>query len=115
MTDSLIDDPAKVSRRASLAVQYLSETDVDHANAKANLNALQELKKTIYGYAFIDAQGSVEARKAAAYTSSEYIEHIEKIKQAEIDYQVMTNKRTNAALSVELYRTMSANNRKGQI
>ena len=50
-----------------------------------------------------------------AYNSEEYREHLEKIQNAEADYQLLQNKRKRADLTIEMFRTYSANQRRGNI
>ena len=97
------------------AIAYLCETDVPHARAMAEYNALSELRKTVRAFSFQDAEGGVAERTMKAECSPEYVEHLEKIKASEIDYRIMHNKRKRAELTVELYRTTSANQRKGNV
>lgn len=96
------------------AVDYLQETDVPHAHARAEFSALQELRKTVLAFCWPDT-GNQGDKDAKARTHTDYIRHIEKIKQAEIDFHVLHNKRKRAELTVELYRTECANTRKGNI
>jgi len=95
------------------ALSYLAKTDVDHARARAEVNALNDLTKTVLGFSFESSEGTVEAKKASAYRSGEYIAHIEKKKQAEIAYFEMDNKRKRAALTIEVWRSINANRRQG--
>lgn len=97
------------------AIAYLAETDELHARARAEYNALSELRKTVRAFCFQDAKGGVAERQMAAECSPDYIEHIEKIKVSEIEYHTMHNKRKRAELTVELYRTTSANQRRGNL
>jgi len=98
-----------------LAIQYLSSTDESHAKARAEYNALSELRKTVRAFCFEESKGGVAERTMAAERHPDYVEHIEKIKQAEIEFHTMHNKRKRAELMVDLYRTMAANSRKGNI
>ena len=98
-----------------LAVKYLASTDESHAKARSEYNALSELRKTVRAFCFEDAKGGVAERTMAAERHPDYVEHIEKIKQAEIEFHTMHNKRKRAELMVDLYRTMAANSRKGNI
>lgn len=96
-------------------LRYLSETDKAHAVARAEVNALNDLTKTVLGFSFESTEGTQEARKAAAYRSDDYIAHIEKKKQAEIAYFEMDNRRKHAMLKIEVWRTTQANRRQGHV
>lgn len=97
------------------AINYLASTDIKHAKAKAELNALKDLTKTVLGFAFLEADGTVEQKKAIAHTNDDYIAHIKKIEALEVDYQVMSNKRERAKLTIELWRSVNANRRASNI
>jgi hypothetical protein len=101
--------------KAQTAIDYLASTDLCHAQARAEYNALSELRKTVRSFCFDDAKGGVAERTMAAERHEDYIEHIEKIKTAEINFHHLHNKRKRAELTVEMYRTYSANVRKGNI
>lgn len=102
-------------QKAQAAINYLAQTDEDHAKARAEYNALSELRKTVRAFCFEKAEGGVKEREMAAERHGDYIAHIEKIKAAEIEFHTMHNKRKRAELTVDLYRTWSANVRKGNI
>jgi len=104
--------------QAEKALNYLASTDEEHANAKALLGALQEQRKTIKAMVYLQhiergkGQGVSEQE---AYNSEEYREHLEKIQNAEADYQLLQNKRKRADLTIEMFRTYSANQRRGNV
>ena len=104
-----------LEKKTKTAMDYLAETDEPHARARANYHALAELRKTVRALCFQEAKGGVKEREMAAECANEYVEHIRKIEKAEIEFHVLHNKRKSAELVVELYRTYSANVRKGNI
>ena len=104
-----------INQKTNIAVTYLADTDEEHARARAEYHALAELRKTVRAFCFQDAEGGVKEREMAAECHDDYTRHIEKIKQAEIVFHVLHNKRKYAEMVVELYRTYSANVRKGNI
>jgi len=97
------------------AVNYLASTDESHAVARAQYNALSELRKTVRAFCFGEAKGGVKEREMAAECDVAYTDHIELIKEAEIHFHTLHNKRKRAELTIELYRTYSANVRRGNI
>lgn len=97
------------------AVDYLEWSDKPHAMSKAEFDNLHELRKTILAYAFDATAGGVEERKNAALRSDEYVEHMNKVKDAQIEYQTMQNRRQTAYCLIDLWRTYQANTRKGNI
>lgn len=105
----------KYEENAQKAINYLHETDEPHAMARAEYNALSELRKTVRAFCYESAEGGVKDREMAAERHPDYIAHIEEIKQAEIEFHTLHNKRKRAELTVEMFRTYSANMRKGNI
>ncbi|MEE8289734.1 MAG: hypothetical protein V3R25_10020 [Nitrosomonadaceae bacterium] len=97
------------------AIEYLASTDEAHAKARAEYNALSELRKTVRAFCFTESTGGVKEREMRAECHPDYVAHIEKIKVSEIDFHTMHNKRKRAELTVELYRTYSANVRRGNV
>lgn len=110
------DKERSLEDRAELALNYLAKTDLEHAQAKAKLSALQEHRKSVKAAVYIDyvnkgkSQGIAEQE---AYRSDNYRDVIEQIETAEVDAIHLTNKRKRAELTIELYRTHSANQRRG--
>lgn len=102
-------------QQAQAAINYLASTDESHAMARAEYNALSELRKTVRAFCFESSSGGVKEREMAAERHDDYIAHIEKIKAAEIVFHTLHNKRKRAELTVEMYRTWSANVRRGNI
>jgi predicted nucleotidyltransferase len=119
MSEEFEQETKTVEERAELALRYLACTDEKHARAKALLGALQEHRKAVKAAVYIEqintskvAQGYAEQ---AAYASKEYAEIIDKIEEAEINYMLLNNKRKRAELTIELFRTHSANQRRGNM
>ena len=104
-----------MEQKVKRAMDHLAATDESHAKARAEYHALSELRKTVRAFCFQAAKGGVKEREMAAECDNEYVMHIEKIKQAEIAFHVLHNERKSSELVVELYRTYSANVRKGNI
>ena len=97
------------------AIDYLKSTDEPHAKARAEYNALSELRKTTRAFCFGEAKGGVKEREMAAECHPDYVAHIERIKVAEIHFHELHNRRKRAELTVDLYRTICANQRRGNI
>ena len=102
-------------QKVKRAIDHLAATDTEHARARAEFHALAELRKTVRAFCFQEAKGGVKEREMAAECHDDYVAHIEKIKQAEIAFHILHNERKSSELVVELYRTYSANVRKGNI
>lgn len=101
--------------QAAGALKYLAETDVPHARTKALAKALEHNLKVVRSIEFIQAEGTVAEREAISYASKAYKDKVEEWQNAVADYEIMDNKRQRAILTIEMYRTVSANQRKGNI
>ena len=97
------------------ALKYLAETDQSHANALALVKSYEKVLDIVKSEQFLKSSGNNEERMAKAKTSPEYREENEKRENAWADYQLLENKRERARITLDLYRTMSANQRKGNI
>lgn len=101
--------------RLSKALTYLAETDEKCAKAKAYYMGLDEQTKTIKAGEFLKHDGTVAEREATAYASSAYREHLEKVQNANADYETMRNKRLTEELIVEVWRSLNSQRRKGNL
>ena len=99
--------------RCEKSLNNLALTDHRHAEMKAELAQLNALTKTYLAFEYLDAEGSIEQRKAVAHASLAYQEHIKKIHDKEVEFFAMNNERNTNAEIVGLWRTESANARKG--
>lgn len=101
--------------KVTKALKYLAETDEPCAKARAYMEGLKDLEKTILGEVFLDEGGTIAERDAKARTSAEYHEWRDNCEQARTDYYTMANKRKTAELIVEVWRSENANRRRGNV
>ncbi len=101
--------------RLQKSLTYLATTDEEAAQARAYMDGMNEQKKTVFSVELLKASGSVEVKKAEAYSSSSYMQHAKLVQQAIYDYEVLRNKRLTEALIVEVWRSCNANRRRGNI
>ena len=97
------------------ALKYLSETDEAHAKAKALVKAMEHGFKTIKAAEYLGADGTNGEREQKAYASQAYTEWTEKYEKAVVDFELMENKRERAILTIDVWRSLNANQRKGNI
>lgn len=113
-----MSEPKSLEEQVEDAISHLYHTDTKHAKAKSLLHALQEQRKTVKAIAYMEAIGKGKTQGVAeqvAYSSEKYQDHLKKMEEAEYDFQILQNTRKRAELTVELYRTRSANMRRGNI
>ena len=97
------------------AIDYLTKTDEPCAKAKARMKVSEQLRKTSEATAFLKATGSGVVRKQEAYASQEFIEATNEIYNATMDFEIMANKRKRAELTIDVWRSLNANQRRGNI
>jgi hypothetical protein len=99
--------------RMEKALHYLVDTDDSTASAFALVKKLEDNKKYVLGKEYLQAAGTVADRNAIAATSDVYQDYLEKIENAWADHKLLENKRATAKIFIDVYRTISANQRNG--
>lgn len=97
------------------ALNYMAETDKEFANAHGLLEGLKRQTKTIEGAIFLTTKGTIPERMAQVHTDQAYIDHTHKISEANYDYELLKTRRNTAELIIEVWRTESANQRRGNV
>jgi hypothetical protein len=100
---------------ADKAIKYLVATDEELARVKTLYEALYEQKKTIQAIEFLAASGSAAERTQKALASDEYIKHLGMIKDAQIEFEILRNKRQSQVSVIDMWRSVNSNQRKGNI
>lgn len=100
---------------AAKALTFLVDTDEECGRAKTLSDALYEQKKTIRAIQFLKATGSAAERTEKALASIEYREHLTIIKDAQMEYEILRNKRLTNQSIIEMWRSVNSNQRKGNI
>ena len=102
--------------KVSKALDFLATTDKSHAEAKARCKFLDQKRKTVKAVAFNEAEGkSNEVKTNKAYASQEYKDVCDEIKSAEYDYQILTNQRLRATLTIDVWRSEFSARKQGII
>jgi hypothetical protein len=98
------------------AIEFLAETDEPSAELKAQVARKEFLAKRIRAKMFLmNDEGSIESRKARAEISNEVLDAETELHDAIVEFEKVRAKRATQALIVEVWRTISANKRQGQI
>lgn len=105
-------DPIEV--RAERAVNYLAETDEPAARAKALYIGLEAQTKTVEAQNFLLCmEGTVAERESRARTCIAYDNHLKKVNEAFLDWEIYRNRRNTAEMLIEYWRSLNANRRQG--
>jgi DNA mismatch repair ATPase MutL len=100
---------------AEVALNYLVGTDEEAARAKVMYEALYEQRKTIRAVQFLNAKGSAAERTEKALASDEYQEHLILIKDAQIDFEILRNKRFTNQSIIEMWRSVNSAMKMGNV
>jgi hypothetical protein len=97
------------------ALSYFALTDEKCAKAKALMSGLENQLKTVKAVGYMQSEGTVAERESQAYTSQAYKDHVQKLEDATYDFELMRNKRLTEELIIEVWRSVNANRRKGNM
>ena len=101
--------------RLEKALTFISETDEKAAELKTDVERAAYKSKKIKATLFVHGEGSVEMRKAGAETAQEAIDADAEYLQAHQDSQALENKRKTEFLIVDVWRSLNASRRQGNI
>jgi hypothetical protein len=97
------------------ALDFLSRTDHEAAEAKVFAMRKEYLVDLARKQLFLTSEGNIEIRKATAETSRAVQQSINEYLDATVALERLKARRTTAALRIEVWRTQSANQRQGNI
>ena len=100
---------------AEIALNFLVNTDDEYGRAKTLSDALYEQRKTIQAVQFLKATGSAAERTQKALASPEYKDHLLIIKDAQMDFEILRNKRQSQVSVIDMWRSVNSNQKKGNV
>jgi hypothetical protein len=98
--------------RVESALEYLVDTDEEYARNNAYVKMAPYYLKLIKATHFLDAAGTVAERESIAFSSEEYKSWLQTLQDATVKLEIMEAKRESAQREVDIWRTISANQRK---
>lgn len=101
-------------RKVEIALDYLNADPAPVALARKEVTDAENKCKRLWSQAFLDADGSVEARKAAAETDASYAAAQDEYSEAVKNLENERGKSRGAEMIIEVYRTESANTRRAE-
>lgn len=103
-------------RDVANALQYLAETDEEYAKAKAWAKEVEKREKVILAVGFESCpKKGAEIGKQYSFTTPEYREWIKENHDANYDAYIIAAKRRRAEYVIEVWRSINANRRQGNI
>ena len=96
-------------------VDFLRDNAVKIAQAKANAMHMDDYTKVVKAKIMRENNGdeSLGAREARAYADARYTAHLDTKKIADEEYERLRWLMDAASAKIDVWRTMSSNNRKG--
>lgn len=101
--------------RLQQALTYLAQTDEPCATLKAAAARAEWKAKALRDALFLRADGSAANRQAEAGASPAYAAAMGEYFAALHEYEAMRNKRTTESIVVEVWRSLNANRRTGNV
>ena len=97
------------------ALVFLSNTDLKEAELSGYARELEEGLKSIKSALYLDATGTDGIRKAMAEASEEYSSAVREWVAAHVEWKKLNNQRLHEMRVIDLFRTLEASRRKGNI
>ena len=105
-------------KRLEKSLMYRAETDEEHAILKTQVEYLDWKKKNLKGNFITNKSSdnlSLGVRTEKWYASEDYKNFIEEHKKVYEKFNKMDNKRKTECIIIELFRTLEASRRKGNV
>jgi len=96
-------------------LKYLAETDETYAKLSASTESIKDAIKHTKGKFISESSLSVSKAENDFYASQEYLDSIKLLKDGNESVFTLRNKRATAILRIEVWRTLEASRRKGNI
>ena len=96
-------------------VTYLAATDETYSKLQAEISYGEDMLKNIKGIYISKSDVSVSKATEDFYGSANYLNHINKLHTINLELLELKNKRRTAEMKIEVWRTLEASRRKGNI
>jgi hypothetical protein len=96
-------------------INFLAETDTNFAEQTAELQYQQDMIKHFKG-SFVNVSDKAVSKAIEDYYASEsYVNSLKKINALNIEVLKLKNKRRTAEMKIDIWRTLEASRRKGNV
>ena len=102
-------------KRLEAALRYIAKTDEEIGKAKGFLEGLSKQEKIIVGEEFLSHTGTKDERMSHVHSSQAYKDWKTEFENATTNYHILKAKRDNAFVVVEVWRSLNASMRKGNV
>lgn len=98
------------------ALDFLRDSSGEYARARAEVKYLEQYRKTMKATTFLECRGdTIAERESKAYAAPAYVELLDRYHEAVYKAEELAAKRLAAELKIEVWRTVNANKRAGNI
>ncbi len=97
------------------SINYLRVSIDEYAKWKSRMKFLEKYHKSVLAAESLKGHGKISENKLRAEASVPYKEILEEYEQSVLEFTVIDARRAAAETRIELYRTMSASLRRGNI
>ena len=94
---------------------YLASTDESYSKLQAEISYGEDMLKNIKGIFISGSEVSVSKATEDFYASPNYKNHINKLHTINLELLELKNKRRTAEMKIEVWRTLEASRRKGNV
>jgi hypothetical protein len=101
--------------RIHQALIFLAETDIKDAELSGQEKELSEGLKSVKSALYLDATGTDGVRKAMAEASEVYSANVREWVECWTKWKTLNNQRQHEIRLIDLFRTLEASRRKGNI
>jgi hypothetical protein len=96
-------------------INYLAETDTTFAKLMAEVEYQRDMIKHFKGAYVTQSDLAVSKATESYYASESYVNSIKSINVQNIELLQLKNKRKTAEMKIEIWRTLEASRRKGNV
>ena len=100
------------SEASEAAHNALSETDQQYGRLQGYVAMGPHYAKIIKAKHLLKAVGTVAEKESVAYSSKEYVEYMDKLNDAVVEFNILDAQRASWNREVDIWRTLSANQRR---
>ena len=102
--------------RLEKALSFMATTDTRTARYLGLYRGLEDQTKSILAMCYAEAVGdTVKDREMSALRDERYLDHLIKIQNARTNYEILRLKRSTEERVIEVWRSLNANARRGNI
>lgn len=106
---------ALTENRVAMALSQLSQSDESHAALAGEVKYRDAKLKQAEAHGFLKAVGTVAERQAKALISQDFNEALDGQLKAFVEFKTLDNQRNHEIRITEIWQTLSANRRKGNV